>query len=110
MLYRDFKVKELEEYYGMKKKCYMNSVEGYKIKDCEKIQKAFSIKDIHLTIKEVEHLYSNFSDKYCAEWDSWIRYENNYEEIYDMLLPWLKLTINDRIDRLTKISDEIGDK
>ena len=106
MYYGKKSVKEVDDYYGIG----LNGTPNYpwkKHKDCEKIQQAFNNHAIQLTLAECKELYSTWSDEaYCASWECGIETWKE-EDIFDLLMPWLKNIVNDRIDRITVITEQL---
>ena len=102
MFYGKKSVARIDEYYGI------NSDDTYKFEDCEKIQDSFGEHNILLTLAECRELYESWSDEHwCANWENGIN-ESEKEYIFELLLPWLQDTLNDRIDRITIIANQLN--
>lgn len=105
MYYGKKSIKELDDYYGIN----TDKIEypWWKHKDCDKIQQAFNNHAIMLTLAECKELYETYSDEnLCSSWECGI--EGFTEEyIFELLLPWLKETIGDKIDRITVLTEQL---
>lgn len=104
MLYKNRTIKELDEYYGINE---FGKLGEEKLVDCKKIQEAFEIKNIYLTLQECKVIYEVFSDEvYCAGWMSGVE-EMNHEELYNLLFPFLVDVLNDRVERIHQLSIQL---
>lgn len=101
MLYKNKTIEELDSYYGIR------SQDSYKVDDCKRIQEAFKVKGVNLTLFECRELYETYSDeKWCAQWENGISLMN-LTEIFDLLCPILVGVFNDRIGRMNKLGGEL---
>ena len=106
MYYGNRSVTELDSYYGIG----LNGTPNYpwgKHKECEKIQQSFINHAIILTLMECKDLYETWSDEsYCASWENGLN-EMSETAIFELLLPWLKDMMNDKVDRMTIIAEQL---
>ena len=105
MYYGNKSVKEMDEYYQINTD--QINYPHWKHKECEKIQQSFNNHAIMLTLAECKELYETWSDEtYCAGWENGID-DWNEEYIFDLLMPWLKDMIGDRINRIDTLIDQL---
>jgi hypothetical protein len=77
------------------------------LKECEKIQRAFQDKGIYLILRECEDMYKIWSDEiYCAGWEGGLE-DRSEDDIFELLLPWLKNIIADRLNRFEVIYNQL---
>lgn len=104
MMYKNRTVKEMDEYYGINEGI---SPKNYKVKDSKKIQEAFLQNNLELTLAECKNLYKAYSDeKWCSGWENGIE-DITHEDIFNMLLPFFIDMINDRVTRISQISEQL---
>lgn len=104
MMYKNRTVKEMDSCYGINDGMRPAT---YKINDSKKIQQAFLENNLELTLTECKSLYEAYSDeKWCAGWENGIE-DTSHENIFKMLLPFLIDMVNDRISRISQISEQL---
>jgi len=105
MYYGDKSVSELDTFYGIDSDEMEYSKWQYK--ECEKIQQSFMNHAIMLTLAECKILYKTWSSEYySASWENGID-DSSEEDIFELLLPWLKDMIGDRINRIDILIDQL---
>ena len=105
MYYGKRTVKEMDDYY----KINTDEIEypWWQHKECEKIQKSFNNHAITLTLAECKLIYEVYSDEqYCASWEGGLEYMSE-QTIFELLIPWLKDIIFDRVKRISNISEQL---
>ncbi|NMA58233.1 hypothetical protein [Clostridium cochlearium] len=106
MYYGKKTINELDQYYGININNYKEFPHWMK-SDCEKIQRAFKLQGIQLTLAECRELYTTYSDEgFSSGWNASID-SFNEEILFKILYPWLINIIQDRIYRICSLSKEL---